>query len=307
MQKALWYAPETESPHPLLVALHTWSGDYRQKASSLGDTHWAVARGWAVIHPDFRGPNRRPEACGSELAVSDIRDAVVFARRKSRVDRDRIYLVGVSGGGHMALLMAARATGIWAGVSAWCGISDLEAWHEQCQGSRFQRYARNLEAVCGGAPGTSAGVNAEYRQRSPVTWLKMKKPGELPPLDINHGVHDGRSGSVPFTHSLHAFNAAVPAGARLEEREIARFFETREFAGGGDDALRDPLYGEEPLRFRREAGSVRVTIFEGGHEIRHRAALNWLAQQVRGQPPVWRLDPGRIRVMPASFEGRSRH
>jgi hypothetical protein len=37
------------------------------------------------------------------------------------------------------------------------------------------------------------------------------------------------------------------------------------------------------------SGNTRVTIFEGGHEIVHQAALNWLAKQRRGQPPVWEV------------------
>jgi hypothetical protein len=31
--------------------------------------------------------------------------------------------------------------------------------------------------------------------------------------------------------------------------------------------------------FRRESGMVRVTVFDGGHEIIHHAALAWLAAQ----------------------------
>ncbi|MFO1440184.1 MAG: hypothetical protein U1F81_17820 [Verrucomicrobiaceae bacterium] len=32
-----------------------------------------------------------------------------------------------------------------------------------------------------------------------------------------------------------------------------------------------------------------MTIFEGGHEIVHQAALNWLAKQRKGQPAVWEI------------------
>jgi hypothetical protein len=40
---------------------------------------------------------------------------------------------------------------------------------------------------------------------------------------------------------------------------------------------------------RHERQHPRVTIFEGGHEIVHQAALNWLAKQRKGQPPVWEV------------------
>ena len=79
--------------------------------------------------PNFRGRNRRPEATGSELAVEDIVSAVDYGKRTTRIDENRIYLVGTSGGGYSCLLMAGRHPRLWAGVSAWVPIYDLEAWY----------------------------------------------------------------------------------------------------------------------------------------------------------------------------------
>ena len=53
----------TKQAVPLLVALHTWSGDYKQRAS-IPYAQWCIEKGWAFVHPQFRGPNRRPEATG---------------------------------------------------------------------------------------------------------------------------------------------------------------------------------------------------------------------------------------------------
>ena len=132
LQGAFFYVPpEAEpggAPAPLMVALHTWSADYRQAASAA---YLAACkrRGWVLIHPNFRGPNHRPEACASDLAVQDVLDAVAYARAHASVDPGRIYLCGASGGGFMSLTMAHRAPDVWAGVSAWVPISDLAAWH----------------------------------------------------------------------------------------------------------------------------------------------------------------------------------
>jgi hypothetical protein len=117
-QPAMFYAPASKEPVPLLVTLHTWSGDYRQDDHEAC-AQWCLEKNWAYIHPNFRGPNRRPEATGSELVVQDIVDAVTYASQHGNIDPTRVYLVGTSGGGYTALLMAGRHPELWAGVSAW--------------------------------------------------------------------------------------------------------------------------------------------------------------------------------------------
>ena len=108
IQNALFYNPKLNNPVPLLVALHTWSSGW-ENTHNVPLAKGCIERGWAFIHPDFRGPNKRPEACGSDLAVSDVIDAVNWVKENIKVDSKRIYLAGVSGGGHMALQMAGRA------------------------------------------------------------------------------------------------------------------------------------------------------------------------------------------------------
>src|SRR4051812_27145262 len=53
---------------PLLVALHTWSSTYALCVKYIG---LAQRRGWILVAPDCRGPNTRPEACASALAIQD--------------------------------------------------------------------------------------------------------------------------------------------------------------------------------------------------------------------------------------------
>ena len=219
LQPTLYYSPKTDGPVPLLVGLHTWSGDYLQTSAKYGGPYaaWCIEKGWAFIAPSFRGPNRRPEACMSELAVEDVLSAVQFVRGRRAVDPDRIYLIGVSGGGHAALTLAGRRPDLWGGVSAWVGISDLTAWHAECKKSG-RKYWRDIEASCGGAPGSNATVDLEYRRRSPLTWLAAAK---RVPLDINAGIRDGHDGSVPISHTLHAFNAIAEERLRVSEAYIA--------------------------------------------------------------------------------------
>lgn len=282
IQKAIFWKPEetgTDRPVgvPLLVFLHSWSGGFEQ---GLPWIEQAKKRGWALIAPDFRGPNNRPQACASPLASQDILDAVLYAQLHAHIDARRVYLVGGSGGGHMALVMAARAPGLWAGVSAWVPITDLAAWHAESL-NRKNNYAKMLEASCGGAPGPL--TMTEYHKRSPIFHLSAAK--HLP-IDINAGIHDGHTGSVPVSHSLRAFNALALA-ARLPDRVIAdehidyMVREQKIPAALAEEKQSDPER-QRPVLFRRIAGSTRVTIFEGGHDSEATAAVEWLSRQRRG-------------------------
>lgn len=275
-QPAAFYDSGASEPKPLLVALHTWSYDYDQEMS-IPYAGWCIAHDWVLIAPSFRGPNNRPEATGSDLAVQDVLDAVAWAEAHTAVDRRRIYLVGVSGGGHMALFMAGRAPARWAAVSAWAPISDLAAWHAECRAAG-RPYADDLERSCGGAPGSSPAVDAQYRSRSPLAYLRL---GLGVPLDINAGILDGHTGSVPISHALRAFNAVAAADDRISEADIAYFVERAAVPSHLAGAWPDPLYGDRRVLFRRASGHARITIFEGGHEILYDAALGWLAGHVK--------------------------
>lgn len=278
-QPALFYAPPEGAPRPLLVALHTWSSDYR-KPTGAAYAEGCIARGWAFIYPDFRGPNHRPEAGGSQLAIADVLSAVTYARRATPVDPTRIYLVGNSGGGHLALLIAGRARDLWAGVSAWVPIVDLQAWYRECRARRLD-YADQILRVVGGDPDASPAAARECAQRSPLTFLPNARGLAV---DINAGIQDGHAGSVPISHSLLAFNSLAAPADRLTPEQVREFTAAPRVPAGLAPPPADPSYGNKPVLFRRASGSARVTIFDGGHEIIHEAAFAWLARQRREGP-----------------------
>ncbi|MBN1556316.1 MAG: prolyl oligopeptidase family serine peptidase [Phycisphaerae bacterium] len=280
-QPAFFYAPRSAvgakaKPAPLLVALHQWSCGYDIPSIKTDYLPQARRRGWVFIHPHFRGRNDNPAACASDLAVRDVLDAVAFARENANVDPKRIYLAGASGGGHMTLRMAAEAPNLWAAASAWVPIFDLAKWYAQTKRAG-RGYWKLLEAICGGAPGKSKSVDAQYKQRSPKTFLR--KAADLP-VDINAGIHDGHTGSVPISHSLEAFNTLARANGRGEKQISTadiRFMVEQEivptklaYRGKEEDR-------KHAILFRRQAGSARVTIFEGGHNFDPIAAFHWLA------------------------------
>jgi enterochelin esterase-like enzyme len=266
------------SARPLVVSLHTWGGDHTQKDTEDMDEH-AQQLGWIYVFPDFQGPNKRPEACGSELVQQNILEAVVWAKATYPVDASRIYLTGASGGGHMTLLMAARYPEIWAAACAFVGISDLAAWHDR---HADDQYGDDTRACTGGRPGQSEAIDEQFRARSPLTYLGNPKLAELDlPLDILAGIFDGHTGSVPIRHSIDAFNAVASSAGRptVSEAEIQ---ELTLGEGSGrlghkqpSDCEVDLALGRE-IHLRRAAGRARLTIFEGGHEGIGTAAVDWL-------------------------------
>lgn len=298
-QPALFHAPaqpanadDPAKPIPLLVSLHSWSTNYKQYGCLNDVIRGCRQRGWIFISPNFRGPNNRPEACASELAVQDVLDAVDYARKMAPVDERRIYLYGGSGGGHMSLVMAHRAPRLWAAVSAWVPITDLAEWHRFCKREGLG-YAGMMEACCGGPPG-SATIDRHYKQRSPIFHLPRAKSLAI---DLNAGIHDGHGGaSVPISHTLNAFSVLAQANGYpdrvLSDRDIRTMTQDELVPSHLAQESVDEVGREHKILFRRTAGPVRVTIFDGGHTTDPPAALEWLASQTRkSNPPTSR--PGR--------------
>ena len=275
-QPMMFYKPEVDTPRPLLVALHSWSNNYRQKESVIY-AEWCIANDWIFIHPNFRGTNNKPQATGSELVIGDVLSAIDYAKANARVDESRIYAVGWSGGGFLGLLLAGRAPEIWAGVSAWVPISDLNAWYEESR-RLGTKYVREIAASCGGSPvGEGAAAN-ECRKRSPVTYLERARTIQI---DINHGIRDGRSNGdpVPVSQSLRAFNLLAAPQDRFTEDEITYFTREAQVPASLQSETTDPSYGGLKILFRRQSGNTRITIFDGAHDKNTEAAFRWLNRQ----------------------------
>ena len=291
-QPCYFWAPEKAKTEavPLIVGLHTWSLDYHQLDHYKTVFSYAEKSGWAFVGPNFRGPNRTPQGCGSDYAVQDIVDAVNYAKAKVKIDASRVYIIGGSGGGHMTLLMLGRHPEVFAGGAAFCPITDIARWHADSledHPGRGKNYARNLVDACGGTP---AEKPEEYRHRSPLTWLARAKAQNVPAY-ICTGIHDGWTGSVPVGHSFRAFNALAASEKDIVSEDDIAFIEKNQavppsLAG----TWKDPFYSErQRIHFRRTSGNVRLTIFEGGHGGPFSAGFDFLSRQRKGQPADWTL------------------
>lgn len=280
-QAVTYWAPASAkaNPTPLFVFLHSWSSGYKQDNSKWQAE--AVKRGWIYIHPDFRGANVSLDACGSKFARQDVLDAIAMAKQKFNVDPSRIYLAGVSGGGHMAMLMAGHHPNQFSAVSAWVGIGDLPEWYRfHVKDGQPQKYAKMIRQCFGGPPGSSTAIDEQYRDRSPL--YHIHQVGDLP-IDIYAGVNDGHTGSVPVSHSIRPFNRIAEAHGNqpVTEEEINQLLSHRKLASPTKaDVATDSSLGRRIL-LRRKSASSRITIFDGGHESITEAACFWLSHQQR--------------------------
>jgi len=260
-------------PVPLLVQLHSWGSRMYLPDATLRE---CVKRRWAVIGPHYRGGNTKPSACASEVAMQDVLDAVAHVCKRFNIDKNRIYVMGASGGGHMTMAMVARAPQLWAGASEWVGISDLFKWHAYCK-AKNNGYDKKMEACCGGAPGTSKEVDEQYRKRSPIFHLSKAKGV---PFDFNHGHLDG---AIPPSESINAFNVLAKANGRAKNQVPEKLIEHIDKKRKIPPELAKEKVSEKgrkhKILFRREAGPVRITIFKGGHSGDFPTGIEWLSKQ----------------------------
>ncbi|MEX2603006.1 MAG: prolyl oligopeptidase family serine peptidase [Gracilimonas sp.] len=283
LQSALYFIPETDTSTPLLVALHTWSSDFKQ-SMSIPYATWSVQKQWAFIHPDYHGPNSNPKSAGSDYVVQDILDAIQFMKESGKIDINRIYLMGGSGGGYNALQIVSRIPDVWAGVSAMVPITDLEAWYlENTEADRA--YADDIVLATGGKPGQSYFTNRQYYLRSPVHHLHQ---ADVVPIDIAAGIRDGHTGSVPVSHSLKGFNALANSSDQIPDSVISYLTIKAEIPTYLSQANPDSTYpsDQQPL-FRKVSNNVRITLFDGSHDVLFETGLKWLEKQRKGQGAVF--------------------
>lgn len=191
MQPSLFYKVESNEKRPLLVGLHTWSYDRFNQIDNM--LPFAERHSFNLLLPEFRGPNlvsnpHCTKACGSEYAKQDIKDAVDYVIANENVDADNVFLLGHSGGGHMALLMAGFCPEYFKAIASYVPITDVEKWSTQ-----NLNYTEGIMTCC-------SGDDDEMYKRSPVAYIDNIAKANL---KIFHGKFDP---SVPVTQSIDFYN-----------------------------------------------------------------------------------------------------
>lgn len=194
LQPSLLYKSSSSLKRPLLVGLHTWSYDrFNQIDNMLG---LAEKYDFNLLLPEFRGANLKSnsdctKACGSLAAKQDIKDAIDYCIKECNVDKDNVFLLGLSGGGHMALLMAGFCPEYFKCIGAFVPISDLNQWKKE-----NATYAEHIDACCNNS-------EEEINLRSPINYLETISKANL---KLFHGKNDT---VVPVGQSLKFYGALI--------------------------------------------------------------------------------------------------
>lgn len=188
LQPSLLY--KAEGKRPVLVGLHTWSYDRFNQVKNM--VPWAEKYNFHLLLPQFRGPNlisnpQCQEACASLLAKQDIIDAIDYLIAQDIADKENIFLLGSSGGGHMALMMAGYKPEYFKAIGAFVPITDLKLWTEE-----NPNYRPHVLACC-------SEDEAQMALRSPITYADTIVKANL---KIFHGKYDS---VVPVSHSINLF------------------------------------------------------------------------------------------------------
>lgn len=264
LQMAYFYKAPGAGPKPLIVSLHSWSGNYQQKDTLI---HFCITRGYHYIHPDFRGPNNREAAMGSDLVISDIDDAIGYGLSQASVDRNNIHVIGVSGGGYATVLAYMKSKHNIRSFSAYVGIYNLVDWYYESRG-RNAKYAGDIAAATSG--NREKLDTREAKRRSPLFMETPVQERRNSRLNLYCGIHDGYTGSVPVSQTLNLYNKLVrdfsgeTVADAVPETLINTMVRTRTLPGNAETGT---FMGRKIIYKNQFKDLVRLVVFEGGHEM----------------------------------------
>ena len=271
IQKAYIHFSESKTPKPLIISLHTWSGDYAQKDPLISKI---IKEDWNYIHPNFRGFNNKSKACGSKFVISDIDDAISFALKNANVDSSNIHIIGVSGGGFATMLSYMKSEHKIRSFSAWVGISNLVKWYYESLG-RNNNYAKHIALA---TTGDTIKINIDDAISRSTVFMKTPVEQRInSKLFLYCGVHDGYSGSVPITQTIDFYNKVVDdfQGGNTESKVPAETVETMLRQQNLPGVKIEEKLGDRKIIYRNSFhDKVYLNVFEGGHEMVVDAALN---------------------------------
>jgi len=226
----IWYPNQIKHAYPLIFFAHGggWISGFRNQPNNVSWCKFLASKGFATASIDYRLAMRN----SMENILTDYTDALDFVKNnaeKLRINKDDILLMGLSAGGHLALLYASyhsfmnhetKMKGI-KGVSVYYSPSDLRDMFGKEQKSLFARFA--TMATLKGVPDNKPGL---YHYYSPIEWISER----MIPTLVAHGKKDM---VVPYTSSINLVT-------KLKSKNIPfRFLLHKEGGHGFETHLKD--------------------------------------------------------------------
>jgi pimeloyl-ACP methyl ester carboxylesterase len=265
----------TLNPQPLVVELHSWSNTSSSQLEILADQ--AHKKGWNWIFPNFRGVNNHIKSCCSEYVIADIDEAIDWAIKNMSIDKNKIYVIGNSGGGYATMAMYMKSRHDIKAFSAWSSISDLSKWYDESV-DRKNRYGPEILKCIGS---NLKLENQKAWDRSPAFWDVPIKKRRNSFIQIYAGIHDGYTGSVPISHSIDFYNKVLfdffenDNDKYVSETDAETLILTQSFV----DNTASKSIDNRIVHFHKSTKKASITIFEGGHEILRNVALDLLEKK----------------------------
>ena len=226
----IWYPNQIKQAYPLIFFAHGggWISGFRNQPNNVSWCKFLASKGFAIASIDYRFAMRN----NMDNILTDYADALDFVKNnyeELRIDKDNILLMGLSAGGHLALLYASYYTfmnhetkmkGI-KGVCVYYCPSDLRDMFGKEQKSLIARFA--TMATLKGIPDKKPGPYSYY---SPVEWISER----MIPTLVVHGRKDM---VVPYTSSIKLVR-------RLKSKNIpCRFLLHKQGGHGFETHLKD--------------------------------------------------------------------
>jgi dipeptidyl aminopeptidase/acylaminoacyl peptidase len=275
LQVFYYYKSNDKKPKPLIVQLHSWSYT-AESLQTIGLDTIAINNNYNYIFPNFRGINNHPKACCSEFVIADIDEAIDWALKNMNVDRNRIYIIGYSGGGYATLAMYMKSRHKIRGFSAWASISDLVAWYGESV-ERKNKYANEI-IRCIGTANIFDTLKAE--ERSPLYWATPVKKRKNSELQIFAGIHDGYNGPVPISQSINFYNKLLSESGETDtlkyvnNKDLKILINTQSFPSSNNYNK----IGNRAIHYQKVSKNIMLIIYEGGHDMLSKQALEYIEQ-----------------------------
>jgi acetyl esterase/lipase len=195
----IWYPNKKGHAHPLVFFAHGggWISGFRNQPKNVSWCKFLASKGFAAASIDYRYGIRN----SMEEILTDYSDGLEFIKEnaiKLRINRYKIVLMGLSAGGHLALLYASYYTylnqtqkmeGI-RGVCVYYAPSNLMDLFAKDNKSILARFA--TMTTLKGVPNTKSDL---YYYYSPIEWISER----MVPTAVVHGREDTL---VPYKSSV---------------------------------------------------------------------------------------------------------